>query len=218
MVRPAIMFSPRLLALSSWMAPPPPPSPREPAPEAPCASFSSYCAAGVSDIDVMPSEDVLRAQAQTAHELLASIRRRHVRLGRFLEAFNTYKANPLGGAMCAEVEERIHQMALLIRAQQNQLKHIIYEYEHGPADCALPMPAVATTPAADYGPCDAQSLPITNWLATVRVAVLKEVISFSINDLDRIEQSPLLVRFPSTAGKIHHAHAWPVASRPIVSI
>ncbi|KAJ2781564.1 hypothetical protein H4R18_002796 [Coemansia javaensis] len=220
-----------MLTLPRWMslAPAPRRSAAEAAPPPPQNGvIRSYFAVGAEDASHIVSEDELRLQAQKAHELLASIRRRHAQLGRFLEDFNMHKANPLGGPMCAEIEEKIHQLGLLIRAQQIQLKHIVDEYELGP--CAPPPPcyvryegaveaaaagpdAPPSSPAASF---DSTSLPITNWLAVIRLAVLKEVVTFSIQDIDRIERSPLLARFPP-AGKIgaganHCRSSWAVAA------
>ncbi|KAJ2654957.1 hypothetical protein IW148_006220 [Coemansia sp. RSA 1199] len=118
-------------------------------------------------------------QAMLAHDLLASIRRRHTQLVRYLQAFNTFKANPLGGAMCAEIEEKIHQMALLIRTQQQQLKSIVCEFDDK-----------AEKEKEDEVP------PASNWLAMIRVTVLKEVVEFSGNELARIERLPLLTKYP----------------------
>ncbi|KAJ2849649.1 hypothetical protein J3B02_003770, partial [Coemansia erecta] len=68
-------------------------------------------------------------QALEAQELLRSIRSRHQQLARFLQQFNEFKMNPLCGAMCADLEDKIHQMALLIRSQQAQLKRIVDAYD-----------------------------------------------------------------------------------------
>ncbi|KAJ1783813.1 hypothetical protein LPJ59_006491 [Coemansia sp. RSA 2399] len=137
--------------------------------------------------------------ADSAHELLESMRHRHLQLARFFQAFNEYKANPLGGAMCADMEEKIHQLALLLRRQQRQLSavmatvegtyvnggHIGQHYLYG-SDLEQPLEEeeVAAPPA-------------TNWLATIRVTVLKEVIDFTVSEQKRIEQSELLTRYPA---------------------
>ncbi|KAJ2767882.1 hypothetical protein IWQ56_003156, partial [Coemansia nantahalensis] len=135
MVRPGLMFSPYLPAFPRWIAS----APRAPVPEAPRHSpFPSFLASRMADPGPMASDDALCTQAQTAHELLASIRLRHVRLTNLLNTLGTHRANPLGGAMCATIADKIHQLCLLIRAQQNQLKNIIHDYECGPADCAVP--------------------------------------------------------------------------------
>ncbi|KAJ1805103.1 hypothetical protein LPJ77_004412 [Coemansia sp. RSA 2523] len=132
--------------------------------------FGAYITSELSFSDPME-------QAMLAHDLLASIRRRHTQLVRYLQAFNTFKANPLGGAMCAEIEEKIHQMALLIRTQQQQLKSIVQFEEEEKEECEVP--------------------PASNWLAMIRVTVLKEVVEFSGNELERIERMPLLLKYPA---------------------
>ncbi|KAJ2850660.1 hypothetical protein IWW36_001704 [Coemansia brasiliensis] len=125
-------------------------------------------------------------QAQKAHELLAGIRRRHVQLARFLQSFNVHKANPLGGAMCAELEDKIHQMALLIRTQQQQLKSIVCLYDDEQSSGS----------DDEWQQEEFKDSPVTNWMATIRMAVLKQVVDFSTFELPRIERSPLLLRYP----------------------
>ncbi|KAJ2704287.1 hypothetical protein H4R19_005252 [Coemansia spiralis] len=210
MVRSALMFSP-LLSLPRWIVP----APLCPAPEAPNHStFPGFLTAQMpDDMGPMASEETLRAQAQTAHELLASIRLRHVRLTSLLNTLGTYRANPLGGAMCTEIAHRIHQLCLLIRAQQNQLKNIIHDYEHGPVDCTVP---AAPAAAADGAACNAQPAPVVNWMEAARHALLAEVTQFC-TDLPHIEKSSLLARFPPATGQIQHTYAWPVAPRPMAS-
>ncbi|KAJ1995530.1 hypothetical protein GGI25_001098 [Coemansia spiralis] len=124
------------------------------------------------------------AHARKAHELIESMQHRYIQLSRFLQAYNAFKANPLGGPMCAEMEEKIHQLALLLRTQQQQLKRIVGSYED-----------VAEEE-------EAAEAPVTDWLATIRVAVLREVVDFSTNELKRIEQSALLARYPRSSPKL----------------
>ncbi|KAJ2078704.1 hypothetical protein H4R24_004283 [Coemansia sp. RSA 988] len=153
------------------------------------------------------SEASAREMAQNAHELLASIRRRHVQLAKYMQKFNGYKANPLGGAMCADLGEKIHQMALLIRTQQNQLKDIVDEYEQCSEQASSP-PSLSSSRSDSMASVDwdqqrendqvVESPPTTNWLATIRMTVFKEVIDFTAHDLKRIEQSSLLTRFPQS--------------------
>ncbi|KAJ2804943.1 hypothetical protein H4R20_002300 [Coemansia guatemalensis] len=154
------------------------------------------------------SEAAARKMAQNAHELLASIRRRHVQLAKYMQKFNGYKANPLGGAMCADLGEKIHQMALLIRTQQNQLKDIVDEYEQHYQQTSSSPPSLSSSRSDSMGSVGwdqdqqkeneqvVESPPTTNWLATIRMTVFKEVIDFTAHDLKRIEQSSLLTRFP----------------------
>ncbi|KAJ2550323.1 hypothetical protein EV175_004114 [Coemansia sp. RSA 1933] len=141
-----------------------------------------------------PSADA-EVIAANVHEVLESMRHRHIQLMRFFQAFNEYKANPLGGAMCSDMEEKIHQLALLIRRQQNQVLALMCLVEgvdekdmYVPKyslDGEVEQPVVDTTP------------PATNWLATIRMTVLNEVIDFTVNDLKRIEQSELLTKYPA---------------------
>ncbi|KAJ2658314.1 hypothetical protein IWW48_004080 [Coemansia sp. RSA 1200] len=186
------------------------------------AEDTSATAGGGSRMDILsPQAAVLAAKA---HEMLESMRHRHRQLARFLQAFNAFKANPLGGAMCSEMEEKIHQMALLIRTQQHQLTAIVDIFEcddeNGSAadvDCSRcsssllsslsndsnmevttehrlnKQKPVDTTNAAPPPPATAT----TNWLATIRVSVLREVIDFSVTEVKRIEQSRLLTRYPA---------------------
>ncbi|KAJ2609209.1 hypothetical protein H4S08_004144 [Coemansia sp. RSA 1365] len=152
------------------------------------------------------SESAAKKMAQNAHELLASIRRRHVQLANYMQKFNNYKANPLGGAMCADLGEKIHQMALLIRTQQNQLKDIVDSYEQRYSSPA----SLSSTRSDSMGSGGweqeenehvVESPPTTNWLATIRMAVFKEVIDFTAHDIKRIEQSSLLENFPQPTRK-----------------
>ncbi|KAJ2494390.1 hypothetical protein GGI11_008868, partial [Coemansia sp. RSA 2049] len=164
-----------------------------------------------------PQAAVLAAKA---HEMLESMGHRHRQLARFLQAFNAFKANPLGGAMCSEMEEKIHQMALLIRTQQHQLTAIVGIFEchddeddgsaavggFGHSSSLLPndsntdaaaehrrlrkqKPVDSTTGAP---PPATAAATTTNWLATIRVSVLREVIDFSVTEVKRIEQCRLL--------------------------
>ncbi|PIA15706.1 hypothetical protein COEREDRAFT_81836 [Coemansia reversa NRRL 1564] len=152
------------------------------------------------------SESAARKMAQNAHELLASIRRRHVQLANYMQKFNNYKANPLGGAMCADLGEKIHQMALLIRTQQNQLKDIVDTYEQRYQQTSPPSLTSTRSDSIRSVGCEqeaqkenehvVESPPTTNWLATIRMAVFKEVIDFTAHDIKRIEQSSLLEEFP----------------------
>ncbi|KAJ2355333.1 hypothetical protein GGF43_002743 [Coemansia sp. RSA 2618] len=139
-------------------------------------------------------DDTAREQAQIAHDLLASVRRRQTQLARFLQAYSTHKANPLGGAMCAELEEKIHQMALLIRTQQQQLKCIVDEHDGPCSDVS------SEGEADDAGEAEVPegSPPVSNWLATIRMAVLKEVVEFSSFEQARIEESKLLTKYPAS--------------------
>ncbi|KAJ1666854.1 hypothetical protein IW140_002489 [Coemansia sp. RSA 1813] len=155
-----------------------------------------------SNVNILsPQAEALAAKA---HKLLESMRHRHVHLARFLQAFNAFQANPLGGAMCSEMEEKIHQMALLIRTQGHQLKTIVdvFEANHDNAssfsDCSSFM---SDDPYSSFEqqPVDTTP-PTTNWLATIRVSVLREVIDFFANDLKRIEQSRLLKMYPAKKG------------------
>ncbi|KAJ2583721.1 hypothetical protein IWW49_005219 [Coemansia sp. RSA 1797] len=68
-------------------------------------------------------------------------------------------------------------MALLIRTQQQQLKSIVQFEEEEKEECEVP--------------------PASNWLAMIRVTVLKEVVEFSGNELERIERMPLLLKYPA---------------------
>ncbi|KAJ1796392.1 hypothetical protein LPJ56_007183, partial [Coemansia sp. RSA 2599] len=146
-------------------------------------------------------------QAFQAQELLRSIRRRHLQLGRFLQQFNEFKMNPLCGAMCADLEDKIHQMALLIRSQQRQLKHMVDAYDQQLVRSASALSRSSSTleeweeemhaRSASPQPLENLDAPVTNWMATIRVTVLKEVIDFSTNDLKRIETSPLLAVRPT---------------------
>ncbi|KAJ2290617.1 hypothetical protein IWW55_006084 [Coemansia sp. RSA 2706] len=151
--------------------------------------FGAYYTSDSAAKTSLASDHAVREQARTAHDLLRSIRSRHAQLARFLQAFNAHKANPLGGAMCAELEEKIHQMALLIRTQQQQLKCIVDEYE-----CLDGAGSERSEPGS-WEP-EAAEKPVDNWLATIRMAVLKEVVEFAGAELARIERSPLLTKYP----------------------
>ncbi|KAJ2762245.1 hypothetical protein H4S06_000767 [Coemansia sp. BCRC 34490] len=178
--------------------------------------------AGGARMDIAsPQAAVLAAKA---HEMLESMGHRHRQLARFLQAFNAFKANPLGGAMCSEMEEKIHQMALLIRTQQHQLTAIVGIFEcHddesdgsaavGSGHSSSLLSNDSNTDAAAELRCLRKQKPVdsttgipppatpaattTNWLATIRVSVLREVIDFSVTEVKRIEQCRLLTRYPA---------------------
>ncbi|KAJ2683891.1 hypothetical protein GGH99_004222 [Coemansia sp. RSA 1285] len=187
------------------------------------AAIATGSGGGGGRMDITsPQAAVLAAKA---HEMLESMRHRHRQLARFLQAFNAFKANPLGGAMCSEMEEKIHQMALLIRTQQHQLTAIVGIFEcHGAEDdendgsavgfgstsSSLLSNASNTEATADHrlskqkpvdtttgAPPPATAPATTNWLATIRVSVLREVIDFSVTEVKRIEQCRLLTRYPA---------------------
>ncbi|KAJ2159672.1 hypothetical protein GGF46_002844 [Coemansia sp. RSA 552] len=132
------------------------------------------------------NEEYTRAQAQKAHDLLKSIRRRHVQLEQYLKSFNMYRANPLGGAMCAEVEDKIHQMALLIRTQQNQVRHIVDEYDQ----CLASPSSFASSRSDSLDGLLAWDEP--------QVRKLRQLWQLLINEFDRADAEPLPVLFGSS--------------------
>ncbi|KAJ2704191.1 hypothetical protein FB645_003495 [Coemansia sp. IMI 203386] len=154
-------------------------------------------------IDSCPTDDdsmdTDNFQALQARELLKSLRSRHQQLARFLQQFNEFKMNPLCGAMCADLEDKIHQMALLIRSQQVQLKDMVDAYDQRLERSTSTGSSMVEWEEEMKAPQPLEKLdaPVTNWLATIRVSVLKEVIDFSANELQRIEASSLLAKCPT---------------------
>ncbi|KAJ2003488.1 hypothetical protein GGI04_002003 [Coemansia thaxteri] len=178
----------------------------------------NYHAAGHHS-DASNASDAIAPQwdeesSKKARELVASIHARIARLGAFLQSHSFYKSNPLGGAMCAEYEYRIHQMTLLICTQKAELKRIMSDFEErrltrtastrsGSSSLedweeVRAQSAAATPPANDSAAACSDSQPPANNLATIRINLLKEVIEFSTTELKRIESSPLLAVRPSS--------------------
>ncbi|KAJ1862992.1 hypothetical protein LPJ73_000631 [Coemansia sp. RSA 2703] len=151
-------------------------------------------------------DDPCYLKALKAHSLLESIHNRHQHLGRFLQEYNAFKANPLGGAMCQTIEDKIHQMALLIRGQQTELKQIIDEYDgltrsestHSRVSSFEQLAELEEQEELRRSSLPELSLepaPV-NWMASNRAMVLREVVSFSTNELPHIEKSPMLEKYP----------------------
>ncbi|KAJ2785752.1 hypothetical protein GGI15_001812 [Coemansia interrupta] len=151
-------------------------------------------------------DDPTYLKALKAHSLLSSIHTRHQHLGRFLQEYNAFKANPLCGAMCQTLEDKIHQMALLIRGQQTELKQIIAEYDSGLVRSESTSSRVSSfEQLAELEEMEERrgNLPElslepapTNWMASNRAMVLREVVSFSTDELPHIEKSRMLEKYP----------------------
>ncbi|KAJ1895566.1 hypothetical protein LPJ66_004517 [Kickxella alabastrina] len=155
------------------------------------------------------SIDQEHQNAIQAYDLLDSIRGRQNQLGRYLQEFSTFKSNPLGSAMCNNLEDKIHQMALLISRQQVELKRIIDKYDQSLVRSESTTSRVSSleeweeemqtkkfTLLPGCAELQNQEAPVTNWLSTSRMSTLKEVIEFSANDLKRIEASSLFTKYP----------------------
>ncbi|KAJ2754189.1 hypothetical protein H4R27_002123 [Coemansia aciculifera] len=69
------------------------------------------------------------SQAQEARDVVSSMEARYAHLSTLMRALNYYGQNPLGGAMCADYENRIHQTALLINGQITKLRRMVGECE-----------------------------------------------------------------------------------------
>ncbi|KAJ1720703.1 hypothetical protein LPJ53_004699 [Coemansia erecta] len=151
-------------------------------------------------------DDPCYLKALKAHSLLSSIHTRHQHLGRFLQEYNAFKANPLGGAMCQTIEDKIHQMALLIRGQQTELKQIIDEYDGMGRSESTHSRVSSFEQLAELEEAEEErraSLPElslepapANWMASNRAMVLREVVSFSTDELPHIEKSQMLEKYP----------------------
>ncbi|KAJ2244243.1 hypothetical protein GGI13_006302 [Coemansia sp. RSA 455] len=69
------------------------------------------------------------SQAQEARGVVSAMEIRYAQLSRLMGALSYYGQNPLGGAMCAEYENKVHQMALLIDGQITKLRRMVSECE-----------------------------------------------------------------------------------------
>ncbi|KAJ2071936.1 hypothetical protein GGI09_009199, partial [Coemansia sp. S100] len=69
------------------------------------------------------------SQAQEARGVVSAMEARYAQLSRLMGALSYYGQNPLGGAMCAEYENKVHQMALLIDGQITKLRRMVSECE-----------------------------------------------------------------------------------------
>ncbi|KAJ1820306.1 hypothetical protein GGH91_002658 [Coemansia sp. RSA 2671] len=153
------------------------------------------------------------SQAQEARELVSSIEARYSHLIALMNALSHFSRNPLGGAMCAEYEYKIHQKALLISGQITKLRRLVGECElrltrsassqsrsSSLADweevCALSNDGIvgASSPASSQ-----PDLPPANSLKDIRFRLITEVSQFFNAELSPIKASlaPFAVQ-PST--------------------
>ncbi|KAJ2493053.1 hypothetical protein IWW37_000880 [Coemansia sp. RSA 2050] len=152
------------------------------------------------------------SQAQEARELVSSIETRYSHLIALMNGLSHFSRNPLGGAMCAEYEYKIHQKALLISGQITRLKRLVGECElrltrsvsnqsrsSSLADweevCALSNDDMdASKPAPSHA-----DLPPANSLKDIRFRLITEVSQFFNTELSPIKASlaPFAVQ-PST--------------------
>ncbi|KAJ2724027.1 hypothetical protein GGI07_002232 [Coemansia sp. Benny D115] len=170
-------------------------------------------------------------RAMECYDLMASLQERSRQLSYLLHQFGQHKANPLGGAMCADLETRIHHLALLIRGQQLHLKQLVDEYNANlfprssstRSRCSsleeyweeeVSSSPTRTLPGSSV--IGSQDVPVVNWLATTRMAILKEVVDFTCVDLKDIESSLLFIMYPRPALDIVR-EAGPVPKIPAFS-
>ncbi|KAJ1942361.1 hypothetical protein EC988_006511 [Linderina pennispora] len=120
--------------------------------------------------------------AKRAGALLKGIHARYRQLCVHSMKLQSFKANPLGGAMCEDIEYKMHQMALMIRSQMHDLARVEAEFSELPLDVLREQQLK-------------RDVPSFNEPSAIRNTILKEVIEFYGNDLPRIEQSSLLKGF-----------------------
>ncbi|KAJ2890046.1 hypothetical protein GGI21_006326 [Coemansia aciculifera] len=156
------------------------------------------------------------SQAQEAHKIVLSIERRYARLLKLMQVLNFHSQNPLGGAMCAEYQNRIHQMALLINGEITNLKRMVGECELRLTRSASSQSrssslaadweeihALSNSSSCCYGDDDddtaaanegsnratrAESPPANN-LSTIRFRLLSDVNTFFTTELAHIKAS-----------------------------
>ncbi|KAJ1933117.1 hypothetical protein FBU59_006142 [Linderina macrospora] len=132
-----------------------------------------------SDTPIAPSPEMFAARAKA---LLKSIHARYRQLCKLSMRLQSFKANPLGGAMCEDIEYRMHQLALMIRSQMRDLARVEAEFAELPLD-ELRQKLLQ------------REVPSFNESSAIRNTILKEVIEFYTNDVPRIEQSSMFQGF-----------------------
>ncbi|KAJ2832329.1 hypothetical protein GGI24_001267, partial [Coemansia furcata] len=127
---------------------------------------------------------------------------------------NHYSQNPLGGAMCADYEYKIHQMALFINGEVTKLKRMVGECElrltrsvssqsrssslaEWEEVCALSNNDNDASKPPSY-----VDLPPANSLKEIRCRLLNEVSKFFTTELSHIKASlaPVAVQ-PDTSDR-----------------